>query len=525
MLDDATLKSLSAYAEKMTRPVEIRLFGGEHPKRQQLTTFLEQVAGALGRVTVTNSQTDAAVREGLSFELVEGGERTGVVFSGIPGGHEFSSFVLAVLQAGGAAIKLDEGIQRQIRAISTPLSFETIISLDCHVCPDVVQALNQMALINPLIRHEMIDGALHQSLVNERQVQGVPTIFCNKKPFANGGVSVSEILDKLGDEITTPVEVPQESDSTVYDVALIGGGPAAISAAIYIARKGLNAVILAEKVGGQLNDTQGIENFISIDYTTGPKLTSNLRRHLEAHPVRIREEIRVKGITTLEGEEEKQVQLSTGETIRARVLIIATGARWRELGVPGERENIGRGVAYCPHCDGPFFKGKDVTVVGGGNSGVEAALDLAGIAKSVTVLEFLDTLKADQVLIEKMEQTSNVSYRTGVATKAIVSENGHVTALELQDRKTEEMETHYTNGVFIQIGLVPNSSFAKGVVDLSHYGEILVNSRCETNVPGIFACGDVTNVPFKQIIISMGEGAKAALSAFEYLLKQQPAKP
>ena len=521
-LDDATLQMLRTYAEKITKPVTFKFYGGTHPKRAELIKMLEHVASISSHLSLQQSQTDAPVREGLTFELLSDGALTGVLFSGIPGGHEFNSFILAMLQAGGHPLKLDEAIQRQIKAIDRPLSFESIISLDCHVCPDIVQIFNQMALLNPLIRHEMIDGGLHEGLVKEREVQGVPTVFLDKKPFANGAVSVTDILDKIG--VVPPSEADSEEASDSCDVAIVGGGPAAISAAIYTARKGLDVVLLAEKIGGQLNDTLGIENFISVLETTGPKLTSGLRQHMDHYPVRVREEIRVRSVEAGGNGDSKKLSLSTGEVLEAKTLIVATGARWRELGVPGEKENVGRGVAYCPHCDGPFFKGKDVTVVGGGNSGMEAALDLGGIAKSVTVVEFADEFKADQVLLDKAEAADNISLMKGIATQVIEADASGVTGIKLLRREDNETIAHKTDGVFIQIGLVPNSAFIKGTVELSKYGEVLINDRCETNVSGIYACGDVTNVPYKQIIIAMGEGAKAGLSAFEHILRAEPAK-
>lgn len=518
-LDDATLSTLREYAKHLKHSVTFQVYGGMHPKRAELISMLEQVASVSDLLSVEHSQTDAVVREGLTFELLAQGEKTGVLFSGIPGGHEFNSFVLAYLQAGGHTIKLDEGIKRQVAAIHKPVSFESIISLDCHVCPDVVQILNQFALLNPLIRHEMIDGTLHPKLVEERRVQGVPAVFRDKKVFANGKISAADVLEKLSDVIDPQRAQADSAEAELYDVAIVGGGPAAVAAAVYTARKGLSVVMLAERIGGQLNDTQGIENFISVEKTTGAELTHHLRAHLGAYPIKQREEVRVKTLNVQGENAPKKLLLSTGETLLAHTVIIATGARWRELGVPGERENIGQGVAYCPHCDGPFFKGKDITVVGGGNSGVEAALDLAGIAKSVTVLEFLDTLKADQVLVEKMNATDNINVMTGVATEEIVSDGKQVTGMRLLKRADETKIEHRTEGVFVQIGLVPNSAFVKGVLDLTQYGEIIVNDRCQTSVQGVYACGDVTNVPYKQIIIAMGEGAKAGLAAFEHILK------
>ena len=523
-LDTNILNTLRDYAQKIQHPVQIKLYNGEHVKRDQLIKFLQQVSSTSDLISIERAQTEITVREGLTFELMADGSKSSILFSGIPGGHEFNSFVLALLQVGGSDVKLDESLQRQIKSIDEPLSFESIISLDCHVCPEVVQILNQMAVLNPLIRHEMIDGTLHRSLVDERNVQGVPAVFLNKKPFANGAITVTDILEKLGDvKRKMPEDTPATStEQTVYDTAIIGGGPAAVASAIYVARKGLKVVMLAEKIGGQLNDTQAIENFISERETTGPKLTGNLRSHLEAYPITVREEIRVSSIDLDSKDSVKNIHLSTDDSLKAHTVIIATGARWRELNVPGERENIGHGVAYCPHCDGPFFKGKHVTVVGGGNSGVEAALDLAGIAKSVTILEYADTCNADQILLDKVKAAPNVKTMTGIVTKEILTNNGHVSGMRLERRSTNEEFNHETEGVFIQIGLIPNSKFLGDLVEKNKFGEIIINERCKTSREGIFACGDVTNVPYKQIIVAMGEGAKAGLSAFEYFLKTSP---
>lgn len=520
-LDPQILNTLRDYAQKITHPVQFKVYGGDHPKREALLRFLEQVSSVSNLLSVVHGKTEVAVREGLTFELLADGVKSGILFSGIPGGHEFNSFVLALLQVGGNGVKLDEGLQRQIQAIDEPLMFESIISLDCHVCPEVVQTFNQMSVLNPKISHEMIDGALHQSLTQERKVQGVPTVFLDKKPFAHGSVSMADILAKLTRVKRKPVDLdmaPTAEDVT-YDVGVIGGGPAAVAAAIYTARKGLKVIMVAEKIGGQLNDTQAIENFISARSTTGSKLTGDLRSHLSTYPIMVREELRVSTIARQTNRAVHHVQLSTGETIKTRTLILATGARWRELNVPGEKENIGSGVAYCPHCDGPFFKNKKVTVVGGGNSGIEAALDLAGIAQSVTVLEYADACKADQILLDKVTAMPNLSVMTGIATQEIITTSGKVSGMRLQRRASDEVFEHSTDGIFVQIGLVPNSQFVGDLVEKNKFGEIVVNERCQTSSKGIFACGDVTNVPFKQIIIAMGEGAKAGLSAFEYLLK------
>lgn len=529
-LSQQILDTLKAYSEKLTRRIQLKLFDGPHPKRQELANMLKQVASVSDKIEFLTSETGFNVREGLTFEILSEGKSSGVRFSGIPGGHEFNSFVLALLQAGGIPVKLDEGIISQVASLEGDLSFEIIVSLDCHNCPDVVQTLNQFAVINPSISSEMIDGGTHKAFAEERNVQGVPTVFLNRKPFSSGKITAAEILEKLSQipEIAnrisksdTPAQTPQ--DETLYDVTVIGGGPAATAAAIYTARKGLNVLMVAEKIGGQVSDTMGIENLIGTPKTTGPELTKNLRSHLESYPIKIREEVRVESLQQDSDSSHWNISLNVG-SVRSKTVVIATGAKWRELGVPGEKENIGRGVAYCPHCDGPFFKEKDVVVIGGGNSGVEAALDLAGIVKTVTVVEFLDTLKADQVLVDQLHGTANATVITGTATESVQANEKGVTSLVLKDRTTGETREYPTDGVFVQIGLAPNSAFAKDTVETNRYGEILVNPRCETNRSGLFACGDVTNVPFKQIIVSMGEGAKAGLSAFEYLLKSTPTK-
>lgn len=516
-LSPQIIDTLKAYSEKLTRSVQLKLFDGRHLKRPELVDMLRQVDAISDKISFTYSQTGFNVREGLTFEIQADHQPTGIRFSGVPGGHEFNSFVLAFLQAGGIPVKLDESIIRQVAAIDTELSFEVIVSLDCHNCPDVVQTLNQFAIINPLVSCEMIDGGTHKAFAEERNVQGVPTVFLNRKPFSSGQITAAEILKKLSGFVKAS-KVEAVADDTLYDVVVVGGGPAAAAAAIYTARKGLNVLMLAEKIGGQVADTMGIENLIGIAKTTGPELTKNLRAHVEAYSVKIRESVRVESIgKTASGD--WQLSLASHEVMKSRAVVLATGAKWRELGVPGERENIGKGVAYCPHCDGPFFKGKDVVVIGGGNSGVEAALDLSGIVKSVAVVEFMDTLKADKVLVDQLRATANASIFTGTATESIESDAKRVTHLVLKDRATGDTRSHPTDGVFVQIGLAPNSAFAKDTVATNQYGEIEIDARCQTSAAGIFAAGDVTTVPYKQIVVSMGEGAKAGLSAFEYLLK------
>lgn len=516
MLDEQILSQISEYASKMTKPVFIRVSDEEHSDKQELMEMLEGVASTSDKIHITKESE--GFRSGVSFGITsdENEKKPRIVFSGIPGGHEFNSFLLAILQAGGIPLKLDESLIELVKKVNAELHFETIVSLSCHNCPDVVQTLNQISLLNKNITHEMIDGGPFPEIIEERKIQGVPAIYLNGEPFANGKLEVSQIIERIIEQHPIPKDsIPQNTSAEVYDVTIIGGGPAGVSSAIYAIRKGLKVLLIADRVGGQVKDTMDIENMISITKTTGPNLVQSLEEHLGHYNVPIRKNLKVSSVVS--GDIHK-ITLNTGEEISSKTIIVATGAKWRELGVPGEKENIGNGVAYCPHCDGPFFKGKDVIVVGGGNSGVEAALDLGNIVKSVTVLEYASDLKADKVLVDRANQANNIQFKTNVNTKSIETTNGKVSHLVYEDRKTSEKGEVKADGIFIQIGLIPNSSFVKGVVNMNQYGEIEVDSSCKTSVPGIFACGDVTNTPYKQIIIAMGEGAKASLSAFEYLM-------
>ena len=502
----------------MQKEVTFVVQTGEHSKRGELVEFLSGVASVSDNIKLEERDTNGVLRSAISFLLEADGEDTGIRFSGIPGGHEFNSLILAILHASGTALKVDDNLQNIVKGVNEPLHFEVFISLSCHNCPDVVQALNQFALLNPNITSEMIDGGVYPKLIEERDIQGVPSVYLNGELFANGKVDASTLLDKLLERDPSLKEANKGKSMPLQDVTVIGGGPAGVSAAIYSARKGLNVTIVADRFGGQVKDTMGIENLISVPKTTGPELVGNLMEHMKDYDITLKEHVKVENI---ERGDIKIVALSSGEEIRTRSIIVATGARWRELGVPGEKENVGNGVAYCPHCDGPFFKGKDVAVIGGGNSGIEAALDLAGIVKSVTVFEFMPTLKADDVLVKQAEKRDNITILRNVATNQIVAENGKVTAIEYTNRETQEVTTLPLAGVFVQIGLVPNSQFMQGVVDMTKHGEIIVDNKCITSEKGIFAAGDVTTVPYKQIVISMGEGAKASLSAFEYLLTHE----
>jgi|TARA_Y100001970_G_scaffold53322_1_gene67416 NADH-dependent peroxiredoxin subunit F len=518
VLTKEILQALKGYTESMQKNVTFVVQTGEHSKRAELVSFLSDIAGVSDKLNVEERDTQGQLRSAISFLLEADGQDTGIRFSGIPGGHEFNSLIIAILHASGTELKVDDSVKSIVKAVKDELNFEVFISLSCHNCPEVVQALNQFALLNDNITSEMIDGGLYQNLISERDIQGVPSVYLNGELFANGKVDAASLIDKLIErdpslkEANTGVQLP------LQDVTVIGGGPAGVASAIYSARKGLKVTVVAESFGGQVKDTMGIENLISVPKTTGPELVGNLMEHVNDYDITLKEHVRVENI---EKGNVKTITLSSGEQIRTRSLVVATGARWRELGVPGERENVGNGVAYCPHCDGPFFKGKDVAVIGGGNSGIEAALDLAGIVKSVTVFEFMPTLKADQVLIDQAEKRDNITIIKNAATRQILAENGKVNAIEYQDRSTNEVHTLDLAGVFVQIGLVPNSQFMKDVVEMTPYGEIVVDTKCQTSEAGIFAAGDVTTVPYKQIVISMGEGAKASLAAFEYLLSHE----
>ncbi len=520
MLTQDILTALKGYTANMKNVVTLVLQTGEHEKREELKTFLQQLSTVSEQLNFEERDTNGVLRSPISFMVEVDGQPNGIQFSGIPGGHEFNSVVLAILHSSGTELKLDDSIKSIISRVQETLRFEVFVSLSCHNCPDVVQALNQFAILNDNISSEMIDGGLYQDLIEERNIQGVPTVFLNGEVFANGKIDTAQMLEKLIAKYPTLTEGTADAAPSLplQDVTVIGGGPAGVAAAIYAARKGLAVTMIADRIGGQVKDTLGIENLISVPKTTGPELSNALMAHMDEYDITLREHFRVAGV---ENGDVKRVTLSSGEQIDTKTLIIATGAKWRELGIPGEKENVGNGVAYCPHCDGPFFKGKDVAVIGGGNSGIEAALDLAGIVKSVTVYEFMPELKADSVLVKQAEARANVTIKKNVATKEIIADNGKVVALDYTDRLTEETHRDHLAGVFVQIGLVPNSDFLDGVVDRTRYGEVIINERGETSVPGIFACGDVTTVPYKQIVIAMGEGAKASLAAFDYLLKNQ----
>lgn len=514
MLDTAILQQVTDIFSTLEADYTLRArCSASRDERAQLIEFLTDFATTSPRLSVEHHEAEG---DTLEFTLLRNGEATGVTFRGIPNGHEFTSLLLAILNADGKGKNLpDEGIARRIRALSGDIRLQTYVSLTCTNCPDVVQTLNIFALLNPNISHEMVDGALFQSEVDAKGVQAVPAVFADGKMLHVGRGSLGELLEKLEAQYPSVPQADNASNEPVsrsFDVVVVGGGPAGASAAIYSARKGLRVAILAERIGGQVKETVGIENMISIPYTTGSELADNLRTHLTHYPIELFENRRIE-TTELMGAE-KRVIVTGGEVFTAPAVIIATGAGWRRLNVEGEAEYIGRGVAFCPHCDGPFYAGKSVAVVGGGNSGVEAAIDLAGICKRVTVIEFMDELKADKVLQDKVRSLPNVDIMLSTQTTKVVGNGDKLTALQLKERHTGEERELALDGVFVQIGLSANSApFAE--LEKTRIGEIVIDAHCRTNIAGVYAAGDVSSVPYKQIIIAMGEGAKAALTAFD----------
>jgi len=507
VLDQETKNQLRQYLDLLEGDIVLKVCAGEDELSQKMRQLVQEVAEMSPKIKVE----EAALERVPSFSVNRPGEDTGVVFSGLPLGHEFSSFILAMLQVSGRPPKVDPSAIERIKNLKGEYRFETFVSLSCHNCPDVVQALNIMSVLNPNIRHTMIDGAAFKEEAERRNVLAVPTVFLNGELFASGRMSLEDILSKLGSE-ADPSEL---NNKEPFDVLVIGGGPSGASAAIYAARKGIRTGIVAERFGGQILDTLTIENFISVKQTEGPKLAAALEEHVRNYDIDIMYPYRAK---RLEKKDLIEVELENGAVLKSKAVIICTGARWRELGVPGEAEFKNKGVAYCPHCDGPLFEGKDVAVIGGGNSGVEAAIDLAGIARHVTVLEFMPELKADAILQERLYSLKNVTVLKNVATKSI---NGtdRVESLTYVDRATNEEKELKVDGVFVQIGLVPNTEWLEGTVERNRFGEIIVDKRGATNVPGVFAAGDCTDSAYKQIIISMGSGATAALGAFDYLIR------
>ncbi|WHZ02586.1 alkyl hydroperoxide reductase subunit F [Neobacillus sp. YX16] len=508
MLLDADIKAqLSQYLQLMEGEILLKVSAGTDDVSRDMLLLIDELATMSKNIKVEKTELERTP----SFSVNRIGEDTGVTFAGIPLGHEFTSLVLALLQVSGRAPKVDQKVIDQIKAIKGEYHFESYISLTCHNCPDVVQALNIMSVLNPGISHTMIDGAAYKAEVEGKNIMAVPTVFLNGENFGGGRMTIEEILAKMG----SGTHFSELSDKEPFDVLVVGGGPAGASAAIYAARKGIRTGIVAERFGGQVMDTMGIENFIGTKYTEGPKVAASLEEHVKEYEIDVMNLQRAK---SLEKNEFVEVELENGAILKSKTVILSTGARWRNVGVPGEAEFKNKGVAYCPHCDGPLFAGKRVAVIGGGNSGIEAAIDLAGIVKHVTVLEFAAELKADAVLQERLHSLPNVTVILNAQTKEITGTD-KVNGISYMDRETEEIKHIELEGIFVQIGLVPNTDWLGENMERTRMGEIVVDKHGATSIPGVFAAGDCTDSAYKQIIISMGSGATAALGAFDYLIR------
>jgi alkyl hydroperoxide reductase subunit F len=517
MLDSNIKEQLSGVFAALENPVELVYEESSHADQAELIEMLTDVASTSDKIKA-HASTDTAkpAAQSPQFHIEYKGKPTGIIFKGIPGGHEFTSLILAILNTDGKGKLPDPVLEQRIKRLKKPIHLQTYMSLTCENCPDVIQSLNQIALIHGSFTHEIKDGGYFPEDIEALSIQGVPSLIVNSKLMHSGRINLLDLVGKL--EQTFGIDESAKSAPLTntnlghFDVVVIGGGPAGASAAIYTVRKGLKTALLTERIGGQVQETKGIENLISIPYTDGPNLAAHLSDHIAAYPIQVFENRRVQRVSK---DSVKNIELESGETLTANSIIVTTGAKWRELGIPGEKEYIGRGVAFCPHCDGPYYKGKTVAVVGGGNSGVEAAIDLAGIVKDVVLFEYQATLKADQILVDKLQSLPNVKIITNAKTQMIIGDGQKVNALQYEDQKTKEVLKAELDGVFVQIGLIPNSAFLKETVELTKFGEIVVDSKQRTTTPGIYAAGDVTTTPYKQIIIAMGEGAKAALSAFE----------
>jgi len=516
MLDSSMKTQLQAYLQNLRTPIRLIATLDSSEKSTELRELLQEITELSDKVRLDESGTDARTP---SFLVAKEGETRGVRFAAIPLGHEFTSLVLALLWTGGHPPKVEPEVLEQIKDLDTDMKLEVYMSLSCHNCPDVVQAATLMAIYNPKIETTVIDGALNQAEVDARQVMAVPMVYLNDQMFGSGRMGLEEILTKL-DTKTAVRAAAKLSEKEPFDVLIVGGGPAGAAAAVYAARKGIRVGVAAERFGGQTNDTMAIENYISVLETDGPQFAAALEaqvRHYEVDIMNLQRAEKIVPASEVGGL--IQVQMAHGAVLRARSVIVSTGARWRNVNVPGEQEYKNKGVAYCPHCDGPLFKGKRVAVIGGGNSGVEAAIDLAGLVEHVTLVEFADALKADAVLVSKLKSLPNVKIEVNAQTTEITGDGSKVNGMRFKNRTSNEEHTIALAGVFVQIGLVPNTEFLKDTITLSKFGEIVVDAKGHTNIPGVFAAGDVTTVPYKQIVIAAGDGAKAALSAFDYLIR------
>ncbi len=516
MLDNAIKNQLQNHFSALTAQIELVVALDESNKSKELESLSLELANLSDKISVIKDPELSERRPLLQVRSVQTGTR--INFAGVPMGHEFTSLVLAILHSGGQPTKATEAQMQAIQALDGELNFDIYISLSCQTCPQVVQALNTMAALNPKVTATMIDGALFQDEVQSRNIMAVPSVYLNGEPFSQGAITLDNILHKL-DSGLAEQQAAALSDKEPFDVLVVGAGPAGASAAIYAARKGLRTGIVADRFGGQVSDTLAIENFISVKATEGPKLVAQLEEHVRDYEVDVMANQRASALVAGDG---YTLALESGASLKAKTLILATGARWREMNVPGEKEYRGRGVAYCPHCDGPLFKGKDVAVIGGGNSGIEAAIDLANIVSSVTVLEFADTLRADEVLIRKAASMGNIRIIKNAQTTEVTGDGQRVTGLNYTDRLSGENYRLELAGIFVQIGLVPNTEWLKDSgLSLTRFGEIDIDGKGATSLPGVYAAGDVTTTPFKQIIIAMGSGATASLGAFDYMIRHQ----
>ena len=517
MLDDTLKSQLAAYLERVTQPFELVATLGDDDTSRQMRELLQTIQSL--RADKITLRTDGLDARKPSFTLQRVGASNSLRFAGLPLGHEFTSLVLALLWTGGHPPKVEPEVIEQIQALDGDFNFEVYMSLSCHNCPDVVQALSLMAIFNPKVRTTVIEGGAFQDEVNAREIMAVPMVFLNGTVFGSGRMGVEEIVAKL-DTGAAARDAAKLSAKAPYDVLIVGGGPAGAAAAVYAARKGIRTGVAAERFGGQVNDTLAIENYISVLETDGPKFAAALEAHARSYEVDIMNlQLAEKLIPAAEPGGLIEVKLANGGSLKGKTVILSTGARWRNVNVPGEAEYRNKGVAYCPHCDGPLFKGKDVAVIGGGNSGIEAAIDLAGVVNHVTVIEFMPELKADAVLVRKLHSLPNVTVHTNAQTTEITGADGKVNGLRYKDRATGEEHLVPLAGVFVQIGLVPNTEWLKGTLELTKFGEIMIDAKGQTSVAGVFAAGDCTTVPFKQIVIAAGAGATAALSAFDHLIR------
>ncbi|KUR71290.1 alkyl hydroperoxide reductase subunit F [Novosphingobium fuchskuhlense] len=515
LLDAATTAQLKAYLGNLRHPIELVASLGDDAKSVDTRSLVEEIAALSDKVSARFDGSDA---RRPSFAVGKAGEPARVHFAGLPLGHEFTSLILALLHVGGHPPKEEADLLETVRGLEGPLHFETFFSLTCQNCPDVVQALNIMAALNPAITHVAIDGALFQNEVERRKIMAVPQVFLNGEPFGQGRMDLAQIVAKI-DTGAVARAAEKIAAKEPFDVLVVGGGPAGAAAAIYAARKGIRTGVVTERFGGQVLDTMGIENFISVPHTEGPRLVAQLEQHVKDYAVDVMNLQKAVALKPANGDGLATVELESGAALRAKTVILSTGARWRQMGVPGEDEYRNKGVAYCPHCDGPLYKGKRTAVIGGGNSGVEAAIDLAGIVAHVTLIEFDSQLRADAVLQTKLRSLPNVTIITSALTTEVIGDGEKVTGLVYRDRTTDEVRTVELEGIFVQIGLVPNTEWLNGALAMTNRGEIEIDSHLATSLPGVFAAGDVTTVPFKQIVIAMGEGSKAALSAFDYLIR------